>query len=108
MRTLPTSNYGKVALALIAGMLVLFVLGSMALSLYEGTPSGDSIPADIIARPLVSVPMVLGYLASVVACVVGLVAILKYHDHAVLVYATVLIGGGLLLMIVGEAIAPHY
>jgi len=108
VRLFPGSTPGAWTIGLILAMPVFFILGmSLAGSLYEAVPAGSTIPADIGARPFLALSMLAGMVAGVSAFIVGLFAIFRKKESALLVYASTVIGGLLTLYLIGELIFPH-
>lgn len=89
-------------------MPLLFVLGtSFTNSLYSSVPAGDTILADITARPALALTMLAGMGAGIMALIAGLIAIIRQNERAVLVYISSAIGALLVLFLVGEILFPH-
>ena len=89
-------------------MAILFVIGSsLASSLYASVPSGNTILADVAARPALALAMLAAMGAGISAFIVGLVAIVKQKENALLVFASTAIGGLLTLFLSGEVAFPH-
>lgn len=104
----PQTNTGKWSVALIIAMPILFALGSaLTGTLYGGVPAGDTILADIAARPALALTMLAGMVAGVAALVTGLLAILHEKDHTLLVYVATLFGALESLFLIGEFLFPH-
>jgi hypothetical protein len=105
---MPSTTLGRWTVGLIAVMLILFVIVSAVSStLYEFVPAGQTILADVSARPFLALTMLAGMVAGISAFIVGLLAIVKQKDHALLVYVSTLVGGLLTLFLVGELAFPH-
>lgn len=93
---------------LIIAMPILFAIGSSFRdTLYESVSSGDTILEDISKRPALSLTMLLGMAAGVCAFAVGLFAILKKKERAILVYASTVLGALLILFLFGEIVFSH-
>jgi Na+/melibiose symporter-like transporter len=108
LKIIPKSALGKWSLGLIIAMPVLFTIGtSFTNSLYVSVPSGNTILADIAARPALALTMLAGMAAGASAFIVGLLAILRQKDHAILVYISTAIGALLLVFLAGEIVFPH-
>ena len=74
----PHTQLGKWSIGLIIAMPILFVIGaSLTNTLYASIPAGGSILQDIAARPALALTMLTGMAAGILACITGLVAILK-------------------------------
>jgi hypothetical protein len=105
---MPRTALGKWSVGLILAMPVLFVIGKLFMSsLYESVPSGETIPADIVARPALALSMLAGMAAGVSAFVAGLLAIVRRKENALLVYVSTVIGALVLLFLAGEIASPH-
>lgn len=107
MRTLPQSTLGKVAVILIVLMFVLLVAGTSSVQLYDGVAAGESIVADISARPILALTMLAGFVSGLASFVLGLLSVIKYKDHSILIYATLTVGAILIVFLAGEVISPH-
>lgn len=107
-RISPNSALGKWSVGLIVAMPILFFVGSFFVnSLYASVPAGDTILADISARPALALTMLAGMAAGIAAFVTGLLAIIRQKDRALLVYVSTAIGALLLLFLAGELLFPH-
>jgi hypothetical protein len=107
-RIIPNAILGKWSVGLIAAMLLLFIIGtSLTSSLYKSVQGGDSILADIAARPALALAMLAGMAAGISAFITGLLAIIRQKEHSLLVYGSSLIGALLLLFLAGEILFPH-
>jgi hypothetical protein len=108
LRIKPITTLGKWSIGLIIAMPLLFVMGSSFTdSLYKSIPSGDTILADIAARPALALTMLAGMASGILAFITGLLAIIKQKENAVLVYISSAIGALLVLFLAGEIIVPH-
>ncbi len=107
-KILPITKLGKWSVGLIVAMLILFIIGSsLTSSLYESVSSGDTILADIAARPALALSMLAGMAAGISAFITGLLAIIRKRDNALLVYISSLIGALLILFLAAEILFPH-
>jgi hypothetical protein len=107
-RLAPRTTLGRWAVGLIVAMPILFAIGSsFTSSRYESVPAGQTILADIAARPALALAMLAGMGAGISAFVVGLLAIVKRRENALLVYVSTVIGGLLVLFLAGEVAFPH-
>jgi hypothetical protein len=105
---IPKSHLGKWSLGLIIAMPLLLIIGlSLTNSIYGSVPAGDTILADISARPALALTMLAGMLAGILAFVTGLLAIARKKERAVLVYLSSLIGALLLIFLSAEFLFPH-
>ena len=104
----PKTKLGKWSLGLIVAMPLLFSLGgSFTDSLYQSIPAGRTIPEDILKRPALALTMLLGMASGVSAFVLGLTAITKKKERALLVYLSTLVGMLFTLFLIGEILFPH-
>ena len=102
------TTLGKWSIGLILAMPILFAIGmSLAHSLYQSVPAGNTIFADIISRPALAITMLAGFAAGISACIAGIMAIFKQKERAVLVYLSSLVGAALMLYMIGEFLSPH-
>ena len=107
-RITPRTTLGKWSVGLIIAMPILFFIGSSFTdSLYESVPAGGTILADIAERPALALTMLAGMAAGISAFIVGLLAIVRKKERALLVYVSTLIGALLTLFLAGEIIFPH-
>jgi hypothetical protein len=107
-RILPTTILGKWSIGLIIAMPLLFVLGtSFTNSLYASIAAGDTILADIAARPALALTMLAGMGSGILAFITGILAIIKQKERAVLVYISSIIGALFILFLAGEILFPH-
>lgn len=105
---IPKTKLGKWSLALIMTMPPLFFIGmSFTNSLYKSVPAGSTILKDIIERPALVLTMLSGMATGISAFIVGLIAIIREKERAILVYISTLIGMLLLLFLIGEGLFPH-
>ena len=104
----PQSTLGWWSVILIIVTPVLFVVGSSFQSLfYESIPAGDTILADITARPALALTMLAGMLTGVMAFVSGLLAILRKKERAIFVFASSILGALLIVFLAGELFFQH-
>lgn len=107
-RLTPRTTLGTWTVGLIAAMPILFVIGSsLSSSLYESVPAGRTILADIVARPALALAMLAGMGVGISAFIIGLLAIVKQKENALLVYVSTVIGGLLTLFLASEVGFPH-
>jgi hypothetical protein len=105
---LPKKHLGWWSLWLIVAMPVLFFIGmSFTNLLYKSVPAGGTILRDIAVRPALALTMLAGMASGASSFVVGLVAIIKQKERALLVYAASLIGALLIVFLLGELLSPH-
>ena len=105
---MPVTKLGKWSVGLIVTMPILFIIGtSFTNSLYKSIPAGETILADIAARPALALIMLAGMGAGISAFVTGLLAISKQKEKTLLTYASTVIGALLILFLMGEIISPH-
>ena len=107
-RITPKTTLGKWSVGLIVAMPILFAIGSsFTNSLYKSVPAGGTILADIVARPALALAMLTGMVAGISAFIVGLLAIVRQKEKAILVYVSTVIGALLMLFLTGEVVFPH-
>lgn len=106
-RSLPKTALGRWSVALSVAMPVLFLIGSsLASSYYESVPAGDTLLADIAARPALALTMLAGMVSGIAAFVTGLLAVVRQKETALLVYVSTLIGALVTLFLAGEILFP--
>ena len=104
----PKSTQGKWSIGLIIAMPILLAIGSsLAHSLYQSVPAGDTILADVAARPALALTMLAGMAAGVSAFILGFLAIIRLKEKAVLVVVSTVIGVLFVLFLAGEIAFPH-
>ena len=107
-RIMPKTTLGKWSVGLIVAMPLLFILGtSFTDSLYRSVPAGDTILADIAARPALALAMLAGMGAGASAFITGLLAVIGQKERALLVYVSGAIGALLVVFLAGELLFPH-
>ena len=105
---LPNKALGWWSVGLIIAMPLLFLIGgSLTNTLYESVQSGDTIFADIAARPALALLMLAGMGAGISAFITGLVAIIRHKERGVLVFISTVIGALLILFLFAEILFPH-
>jgi len=105
---IPKTKLGKWSLRLIAAMPALFFIGaSLTDSLYKSVPAGSIILEDIVRRPALALTMLLGMVVGISTFIVGLMAIIREKERALLVYIATSIGMLLILFLIGEVLFPH-
>ena len=105
---IPKTKLGGWSVGLIAAMAILFMIGSsLSDSLYESVPAGNTILADIGARPALALSMLAGMAAGVSSFITGLLGLIRQKDNALLVYLSTVVGGLLTLYLIAELIFPH-
>ena len=105
---MPKTKLGKWSVGLIIAMPLLFIIGtSFTNSLYQSVPAGDTISADIAARPALALTMLAGMISGILALITGILDIVRKKEKAVLVYISSLIGALLVLFLIGEILFPH-
>jgi len=107
-KIMPITILGKWSIWLIAAMLLFFILGtSFTNSLYKTVPAGDTIFADIAARPALALTMLGGMISGILAFLTGLLALVRQKEKAILVYVSSFVGGLVLVFLIGEVLSPH-
>ena len=74
---------------------------------YKSVPAGSTILKDIAIRPALALTMLTGMVSGISAFVIGLIAIIRQKERALLVYGATLIGVLLIIFLVGEFLSPH-
>lgn len=107
-KIIPQTTPGKWSVGLSIAMPLLFIIGTSFIhALYPSVPAGDTILADIAARPALALTMLAGMASGVASFITGLLAILTRKERAVLPYLSTVIGALLILFLAGEFTAPH-
>lgn len=107
-RVLPETALGKWSIILIIVMPILFVIGSsFTNSIYQSVPAGESILADIAGRPALALTMLAGMAAGILAFIIGLLAITRQKERAILVYVSTVIGALFIVYLSAELWSPH-
>lgn len=105
---IPKTTSGKWSVILIIVMPVLLLIGSsFSNSLYQSIPAGGTIFSDIAARPALALTMLAGMAAGILAFILGLIAVIRKKERALLVYVSTLVGALLIVFLLGEIISPH-
>jgi len=105
---MPQSRLGKWSLWLIVAMPVLFFVGaSFTNLLYPSVPAGNTILEDIAGRPVLALTMLAGMVSGILAFAMGLIAVIRQKERALLVYVAIIIGALLMLFLAGEVLFPH-
>ena len=105
---LPKIKLGWWSLGLAVAMPVLFFIGMSFTNLfYKSAPAGGTILKDIVVRPALALTMLAGMVSGVSAFIIGLIAIIRQKERALLVYGATLIGALLIIFLLGELIFPH-
>ena len=108
IRILPKTKLGWWSLGLAAAMPVLFFIGmSFTNLLYKSVPAGGTILKDIVLRPALALTMLAGMVSGISAFIIGLIAIIRQKERALLVYSATIIGALLVLFLLGEFLSPH-
>lgn len=105
---MPKTKLGKSSLGLIIAMPLFFIIGSIFVNtLYEAVPASDTLLGDLINRPSLSIPMLLGFASGISAFITGLIAVVRHKERAILVFASTLVGAFLIAFLLGELLFPH-
>jgi hypothetical protein len=99
---MPKTTIGKWSVGLIGAFFILLMAGSLVASATGG--GGETFFDNI---PL-SLTMLGAVVSGVLAGVVGLVAVIKKRERAVLVYIAILIGLMITVFMLGEFIGPDH
>lgn len=90
---LPTTKLGRLSVILILLMPLLFTVAWMMLDFfYVDVPAGDTIIADISARPVLSLGMIAGMFSGFGAFVTGLISLVRKRERSVFVIISTLLG----------------
>jgi hypothetical protein len=103
----PKSISGKYSVSLIFGVPVFFYIGMSFVDFYVSVPAGVTISSDIIARPGIALPMLIGFIFGIAAFVLGVFSITKEKDRSILVVLSTALGLFVLLWSLSEIIFPH-
>ncbi|MBD3253368.1 hypothetical protein GF386_06550 [Candidatus Pacearchaeota archaeon] len=103
----PKSFLGKLSVVLIIVMPILFYIGMSFVNFYESVPAGKTIPHDIIVRPGIALPMLVGFISGITAFFIGIISIIRKKDHSILVFLSTSIGFLTLLWCLIEVLFPH-
>ena len=107
-RFAPKTIAGKWSVGLIVAMPILFIIGTLFTnSIYRSIPAGETILADLAARPVLALAMLAGMAAGISAFILGLLGIARQKENALLVYASTVIGALLLIFLAAEILFPH-
>ena len=107
-RIWPDTVLGKWSFWLAIAMPILFIIGSsFTNSMYAGVSSGETILADIAARPALALTMLAGMGVGIAACITGLLTIIRQKERAILVYLSTVAGALLILFLIAEILFPH-
>ena len=103
----PQSKLGKWSVGLIVIMPILFYIGMSFVSFYESIPAGKTIQHDIVDRPGVALPMLVGFVSGIASFFCGIIGITRKKDYSVLVFTSTMIGFFVLLWILTEILFLH-
>jgi hypothetical protein len=107
-RIAPKTIPGKWSVGLILAMPVLFFIGALFTGwIYRSVPAGETLLADLAARPALALTMLAGMAAGISAFILGFLGIVRQKENALLVYASTVIGALLLIFLIGEILFPH-
>ncbi len=104
---IPKTTLGRWSVGLIVAMPIFFYIGMSFVSFYESISSGKTIPQDIVARPGIALPMLVGFISGIAAFFPGIIGIIKKKDHSVLILLSTAIGFLVLLWCLVEILFPH-
>ena len=91
-KILPKTKLGWWSVGLIIAAPILFILGgALANMLYESTPAGGTILAEVTARPVLALTMLAGIASGISACITGILAITRQKERGILVFVTSII-----------------
>jgi uncharacterized membrane protein len=107
-RVIPNTKLGWWSIGLILATPILFLVGSsFGSSLYETVAAGDTILADIAARPALALTILGGVLCGILAFVTGWLSIFQKKEKTILVYISTLLGALLIVFVIGQVISPN-
>jgi len=98
----PQSKLGKWSIVLAIAMPIFLVIGMSLVNFYEGVSAGSTILKDIIARPLLALSMLAGFICGVLAFFTGIFGIIKEKDYSIFVFISTLIGFFDILWIIAQ------
>lgn len=108
LRIVPSTTLGWWSIGLIVAMPLLFLIGaSFTSSVYGSVPAGGTLFEDITVRPALALTMLAGMAAGISAFILGILAIIRQKEKALLVYVSTVLGALLLLLLAGEIVSPH-
>jgi len=107
LKFIPRTFLGRWSVALIVAMLIFFYIGMAFVGFYESVPAGKTIPHDIIARPGVALPMLVGLVCGIVAFFTGIIGIIGKKDRSVFIFLSTAMGFLMLLWCLAEVLFPH-
>jgi len=93
----PKSNLSKWSIGLIVIVPILFYFGMSIANSYKFVPAGKTILHDILVRPGIALPMLIGFLSGVAAFFIGLISIIRKKERSILVFLSTAIGFFILL-----------
>ena len=107
-KIVPQTTAGQWSVGLVVAMPILFLIGfSFTDSLYSSTTAGETILADIAARPALVLTMLAGMLAGISSFVTGLLAIVRQRERTILAYLSTIIGASLIVFLIAEFLFSH-
>jgi len=107
IKFLPKTILGKWSIALIVAMPIFFYVGMSFVGFYESVSAGTTIPADIVIRPGVALPMLSGFVCGIAAFFTGMIGVAKKKDYSIFVFLSTAVGFFTLLWCLAEIIFPH-
>jgi hypothetical protein len=102
---LPKTTLGKWSIGLVIVAICCFVVFIIEVAL--GLRGGDSLDFSDPSQLGPAIPILLAGVFFVSAMVTGLIGIVKNRERSVLVFLAVAIGMFVLLLVLGEFLAPH-
>lgn len=107
MNFVPKSNLGKWSLGFIAIVPIFFYIGFLCVNFYGPVVAGATILQDIVIRPGVALPMLVGFLSGITAFFCGILGITRKKDYSVLIFISTLLGLFVLLWVLAEFVLSH-
>ena len=109
---MPKTKIGKISFWLVVfGLLFVIIIGAIAGIIDSNTCDADGVCA-IEAESLAMystriIPSLLGMLSLVVGGITSIIAVVKYHDKAISLFISALIGIMGIIFVLGEFLVPH-
>jgi len=107
VKFLSKTTLGKWSVVLIIVMPVFFYVGMSFVDFYESVSAGKTILQDIVTRPGIALPMLIGFVCGIVAFFTGIIGIIRKKDHSVLVFLSTAMGFLMVLWCLAEILFPH-
>ena len=102
MKIIPETKVRKLSVWFIIGLPILIFVGTLFANFYYDVPPGGTILKDILIRPLVGVFSLTGIALGVASLILGLIAVIKKKERAILVFIPIILGFLLVFLLLGE------